>query len=294
LSGCSDWGYRELVTALGTTAPGDLWKAWSYDPLVLFAATTAIAFFLTGWRRLHRRRPDLAPVRRIPLFLAGVGVVLVGLVSPLDTVAEEYLQSAHMLQHVLIADLGVMLALLAVRGPLAMFFLPRDLLVPLARARPLRRALSFLLRPRVAVPLWLAVLVTWHLPVPYDTALRHPPVHALEHLSFVVVGALVWTLLIDPAGHGRLTINERLGLAIVLFWVGQVIAYPFVFGFQPYYDVYVDQPERLLGLSPLTDQKLAGVVMMSEQALTLGAAIVVLLRHARRERAARPVTPELV
>jgi cytochrome c oxidase assembly factor CtaG len=281
------------VTPLGT-APGNLWKAWSFDPLVLGAATVAIVFFLLGWRRLHARRPDLAPVTRIPLFLAGVGVVLVGLVSPLDAIAEEYLQSAHMLQHVLIADLGVMLALLAVRGPLSLFFLPRDILAPLARMRPLRRALSFLLRPKIAVPLWLCVVVAWHLPVAYDAALRHPPVHVLEHLSFVVVGTLVWILLIDPVGHGRLSVNERLGLAVVLFWIGQVIAYPFVFGFQPYYDVYADQPVRLLGLSPLTDQKLAGVVMMGEQALTLGAAIVVLLHLARQARAAQPVAPELV
>ncbi len=257
---------------------------------MLAAAALAVAFFLSGWRRLRRRRPELAPWTRIPLFLAGVGVVLVGLVSPLDTVAEEYLQSAHMLQHVLIADLGVMLALLAVRGPLSMFFLPRDLLARLARARPLRRTLSFLLRPLVAVPLWIAVLVVWHVPAAYDAALRHPAVHRVEHLSFVAVGALVWTLLIDPARHGRLTLNERLGLAVVLFWVGQVLAYPFLFGFEPYYDVYVDQPERLFGLSPLTDQKLAGLVMMVEQAATLGVAIVVLLRLARRARATRPAT----
>jgi len=282
------------VTTLGTTAPEDLWRAWSFDPLVLVLAAAAIAFFVSGWRRLRRRRPELAPWSRLALFVAGVAVVVVGLVSPLDAIAEEYLQSAHMLQHVLIADLGVVLALLAVRGPLSMFFLPRDLLVPLARARPLRRTLSFLLRPRVAVPLWLTVLILWHVPAMYDAALRHPAVHRAEHLSFVVVGALVWTLLIDPARHGRLTLNERLGLAIVLFWIGQVLAYPFVFGFEPYYDVYVDQPHRLFGLSPLADQKLAGLVMMIEQSATLGAAIVVLLLLARRARAGRGVTPELV
>lgn len=281
------------MTPLGT-APDDLWRAWSLDPLVLVLAAVAIAFFASGWRRLRRRRPELAPVSRLVLFVAGVGVVLVGLLSPLDTIAEEYLQSAHMLQHVLIADLGVVLALLAVRGPLSMFFLPRDLLAPLARARPLRRTLSFLLRPRVAVPLWIVVMVGWHVPILYDAALRHPVVHRVEHLSFVVAGALVWTLLIDPSRHGRLTVNERLGLAVLLFWIGQVLAYPFVFGFEPYYDVYVDQPERLFGLSPLTDQKLAGVVMMVEQAATFGVAIVVLLRLARRARAARTVTPELV
>jgi putative membrane protein len=282
------------VTPLGSTAPGDLWRAWSFDPLVLVLAAVAIAFFVSGWRRLRARRPELAPWSRLALFVAGVALVVIGLVSPLDAIAEEYLQSAHMLQHVLIADLGIVLALLAVRGPLSMFFLPRDLLAPLARAQPLRRTLSFLLRPRVAVPLWIGVLVVWHIPAMYDAALRHPPVHRVEHLSFVVVGALVWTLLIDPARHGRLTVNERLGLAVVLFWIGQVLAYPFVFGFEPYYDVYVDQPHRLFGLSPLTDQKLAGLVMMVEQAATLGVAIVILLRLARRDRTTRTVTPELV
>jgi putative membrane protein len=281
-----------VVSTLAATALDDLWRAWSFDPLVLAAAAVALVFFAQGWRRLHLRRPELAPWTRIPLFCAGVAIVVLGIVSPLDAIAEEYLQSAHMLQHVLIADLGFALALLAVRGPLSLFFLPRDLLAPLARARPLRAALSFLLRPRVAVPLWVGVLVAWHVPALYEGALRHPALHRVEHLSFVLVGALVWTLMIDPSGHRRLTLNGRIGLAVVLFWVGQLLAYPFVFGFEPYYDVYAEQPDRLFGLSPLADQKLAGVVMMAEQALTLGVALVVLLRIARRERTARPPDPE--
>jgi cytochrome c oxidase assembly factor CtaG len=282
------------MSALAATSRDDLWTAWSLDPIALAAAAVAIAFFLQGWRRLHRRRPELAPWTRIPLFLAGVVIVLVGLLSPLDAIAEEYLQSAHMLQHVLIADLGIALALAAVRGPLSMFFLPRDLLAPLARHAGIRGVLSFLLRPTVAVPLWLAVLVAWHVPALYEAALTEPLVHRLEHLSFVVVGALVWTLIIDPSGHRRLSVNGRIGLAVVLLWVGQLLAYVFVFGFEPYYDVYVEQPERLLGLSPLTDQKLAGVVMMAEQLLTLGVALLLLVRSARRARGTHVVTPELV
>ena len=276
---------------LAATATDDIWTAWSLDPLALTAAAVAIGFFLQGWRRLHRRRPELAPWTRIPLFVVGVTVVLVGLLSPLDAAAEEYLQSAHMLQHVLIADLGIALALVAVRGPLSMFFLPRDLMAPLARAGWLRSGLSFLLRPTVAFSLWLMVLVAWHVPALYEAALTQPLVHRLEHLSFVVVGALVWTLLIDPADHRRLSVNGRIGLAVVLFWAGQLLAYVFVFGFEPYYDVYVAQPERLFGLSPLTDQKLAGVVMMAEQALTLGVALVVLVWSARRARGTA-ATPE--
>ena len=280
------------MALLATTATDDLWAAWSFDPLVLAGAAIAVALFLHGWRRLHRRRPTAAPWTRIPLFLVGVVMVVVGLVSPLDAIAEEYLQSAHMLQHVLIADLGIALTLLAVRGPLSFFFLPRDLLAPLARATWLRATLSFLLRPVVAVSLWLGVLVVWHVPVLYEAALEQPLVHRLEHLSFVVVGLLVWTLIVDPSGHRRLSVNGRIGLAVGMFWAGQLLAYVFVFGFEPYYDVYAGQPERLLGLSPLTDQKLAGVVMMVEQALTLGLALVLLVRMARRSRGARGVTPE--
>ena len=280
------------MTAIGATARDDLWTAWSPDPLTLALAALSIAFFLQGWRRLRRRRPGLAPWSRIPLFCAGVAIVVLGIVSPLDAVAEEYLQSAHMLQHVLIADLGVAVALAAVRGPLALFFLPRDLLAPLARSGTLRRGLALLLRPRVAVPLWVWVIVAWHVPVSYEAALRHAPVHRLEHLSFVLAGALVWTLLVDPAGHRRLSVSGRIGLAVLLFWLGQLLSYPFVFGFDPYYDVYADQPERLLGLSALTDQRLAGLVIMVEQALTLGVALFVLIRLARRERPVQRPSPE--
>jgi cytochrome c oxidase assembly factor CtaG len=281
------------MAPLATTPPDELWTAWSLDPLALALAAAALAFFLRGWRRLHRRRPDLAPRTRIPLFCGGVALVLVGIVSPLDAIAEEYLQSAHMLQHVLIADLGVALALVAVRGPLALFFLPRDLLAPLARARTLRRALAFLLRPAVALTLWVAMLVAWHVPVAYEAALGSPALHRLEHASFVLVGALVWTLLIDPARHLRLTTSERIGVAVLLVFLGQMLAYVFVFGPEPFYDVYVAQPERLLGLSPVADQKLAGVVMMAEQTLTLGLAIVLLFRLARRERPAAQPRPEV-
>jgi cytochrome c oxidase assembly factor CtaG len=63
-----------------------------------------------------------------------------------------------------------------------------------------------------------------------------------------------------------------------------------VFSFEPFYDVYVEQETRLLGLSPLTDQKLAGVVMMVEQTLTIGLAILVLVGISRRERVEAPAT----
>jgi cytochrome c oxidase assembly factor CtaG len=264
------------------------WTTWTFSPLVLAGAIVALVFFFQGFRRLRvRGRTDLAPWTRAVLFVTGVAVTVFALVGPPDTVGEEYLQSAHMLQHVLVADLGVALTLVAVRGPLAIFFLPRGLLVPLAHTRWLRRTLAFLLKPWVSYVVWVAVLVGWHVPAAYEAALAHPAVHVLEHLSFVTAGLLVWAQIVDPTGHRRMSIGERAGYAALLFWTGQILAYVIAFSPEVLFDPYTEQVERLLGLSPLTDQKLAAVVMMVEQAVTLGVAFVLLYRLASAERAAR-------
>jgi putative membrane protein len=270
------------VRLLAETSP---WLTWSFSPLVLAGATVALVFFFHGFRRLRARgRKDLAPWSRAGLFVGGVAITVFALVGPLDTLAEEYLQSAHMLQHVLIADVGIALTLLAVRGPLAVFFLPRGLLVPLAHTRWLRAALAFLLKPWVSYVFWIAVLVAWHIPVAYEAALTEPVVHTIEHLSFVVAGLLVWAQIIDPTGHRRLTVGERAGYVALLFWTGQILAYVIAFATEPLYGAYAEQAERLLGLSPITDQKLSAVVMMVEQALTLGLAFVILYRQASARR----------
>ena len=280
---------RDLLVPCVATE--NLWRAWSFQPLVIGAGLVAIGFFLHGWLRLHRRKPSLAPWTRIPLFVAGVVVTVLAIVSPIDAIGESYLQSVHMLQHVLIADLGIALTVVAVRGPLTVFLLPRDLLVPLAHVGWLRRLLRFLFRPGVSYAVWVVVLVAWHIPAFYEAALHHTAWHDLMHLSFVVGGLLVWTQIVDPSRHHRLTLNERVGYTALVFCTGQILAYVILFDFRPLFSTYVDQPVRLLGLSPLTDQKLAGVVMMVEQILTVGLAFVLLLRASRREQRVRLEVP---
>jgi hypothetical protein len=66
-----------------------------------------------------------------------------------------------------------------------------------------------------------------------------------------------------------------------------VLSDALVFSFRAYYPAYADRPGRLLGLSPLTDQRLAGIVMAVEQLVTLGACFVLLLRELRRRPGVR-------
>jgi cytochrome c oxidase assembly factor CtaG len=255
--------------------------AWSAPPAVLGIAALVALLFAQGWLRLRQRgRADLASWSRVALFALGLAIALAGLVSPIDTLGEDDLLSLHMLQHVLIGDLAVALGIVAVRGPLFVFLLPAAVLGPLARS-PLRRALGALLRPRVAFVLWAANLAVWHVPTLYDAALRHPVLHDFEHACWVTAGLLVWTLLVDPGAHGRLTVGGRVALAAAMFACGQVLTDVLVFSFHGLYPAY----HGAYGLSAHTDQQLAGVVMMVEQLLTLGTLAAVLLRtRSRRTR----------
>jgi cytochrome c oxidase assembly factor CtaG len=256
--------------------------SWSAPTPVLSATALAAVLFAQGWLRLRRRgRPDLASRSRVALFAAGLGVALAGLVTPIDSLGENELLSMHMLQHVLIGDVAPALLITAVRGPLLVFLLPAPLLAPIARNETVRSVLGALLRPRVAFGLWAANLAVWHIPSFYDAALAHPLLHDFEHACWVLAGLLVWTLLVDPGSHRRLSVGGRVALAAALFAAGQVLTDVLVFTFRPLYPSY----GGAYGLSAVTDQQLAGVVMMVEQLLTLSTVVFFLLRHRVRRNA---------
>jgi cytochrome c oxidase assembly factor CtaG len=254
-------------------------------PIVLVAIVALL--FAQAVARLRRRgRRDLAGWDRVALFISGLAVTLFALVGPLDRIADDKLLSAHMGQHVLIGDLGPALMVSALRGPLLVFLLPAPILAPLARSARVRTVLGTLLRPRVAFSLWAANLAIWHVPYLYDLALRHQRLHDFEHVCWTFCGILVWTLLIDPGSHRRLSVGGRVALAASLFAAGQILTDVLVFSFTPLYPAY----HGAYGISALTDQQLSGIVMMAEQLATLGTCVALLLRprwiHGRKARLA--------
>ena len=251
----------------------------------VLAAAVAALLFLQAVARLRRRgRADLAGWDRIALFAVGLGLSVFALVGPLDRIADDKLLSAHMGQHVLIGDLAPALMVVALRGPLLVFLLPASVLAPLARNDRIRTALRTLLRPRVAFSLWAANLAIWHVPNLYDAALAHPGLHDFEHVCWTICGILVWTLLVDPGSHRRLSVGGRVALAAALFAAGQILTDVLVFSFARLYPAY----HGAYGMSAVTDQQLSGIVMMVEQLVTLGTCVALLLRPRwSRKRAAR-------
>lgn len=251
---------------------------------MVVAALVALLFAQAVVRLRRRGRADLAGWDRVALFAAGLAVTVFALVGPLDRIADDDLLSAHMGQHVLIGDLGPALMVTAVRGPLLVFLLPAGLLAPLARSRRIRGALGTLLRPRVAFGLWAANLAFWHVPYVYDLALAHENLHNFEHVCWMIFGTLLWTLLVDPGSHRRLSVGGRVALATAMFASGLILSDVLVFSFTPLYPWY----HGAYGISALTDQQLSGIVMMVEQLATLGTCVaLLLLPRRRRGRAAR-------
>ena len=241
----------------------------------LLAAAVAALLFGQAVVRLRRRgRADKAGWDRVALFAAGLGVSLFAVVGPLDRLADDKLLSAHMAQHVIIGDLGPALMVTAVRGPLLVFLLPPAILAPLARSRRVRTVVGTLLRPGVAFSLWAANLAIWHVPYIYDLALEHQNLHNFEHVCWVFCGFLVWTLLVDPGSHRRLTVGGRVALAAAMFGAGMILSDVLVFSFTPLYPFY----RGAYGISALTDQQFAGIVMTVEQLLTLGVCVALILR----------------
>jgi putative membrane protein len=256
----------------------ELSGAWDAQPLVLVAAAASLALFAQAFVRLRLRgRADLAPASRALLFASGVAIGVLAVSSPLDAAADDYL----------LMDVVPLLLVLALRGPLTFFLLPAPALRVVASWSGLRAVLAFLLVPAVTLTVWAVVVYAWHVPAAYDATLSRPWLHDLEHVLFVVVGLLVWIQLVDPAQHHRLTRGGRVLFAIGVLALAHPVMDVLVFSDSALYATYADQPLRLLGLSPLTDQKVAGLIMFVEQTATLGACIGILLWPYLRARRGR-------
>ena len=198
-------------------------------------------------------------------------VALLAVSAPLDRLADSKLLTAHMAQHLLLGDVAPLLLVVGLRGPLALFVVPPAVLRTAARS-PLRRLVAFVLRPAVALSLWVGTMYAWHVPALYDAAVSSPALHAFEHASFLAVGLVVWTVILDPArSPGR-----RAAFAAALLVAGMPLAEVLIAA-SPLYPHYAAIPERPLGLSAAEDQARAGLLMMAEQIATLATAAALLL-----------------
>jgi putative membrane protein len=237
---------------------------WSFEPQLLVAA--AVAGIAYGVRlqdlRAHggaaRRSGDYL---RAASFGAGLVVLVIALMSPIDTLGEERLFSVHMVQHLLLTDIAPILLLLG---------LSRAIMRPLVRrAQPVEEALGVLAHPLTALIALVVVIWGWHVAAMYDLALEHPWVHELEHMTFFTAGIVFWWFVIEPVPPRRRLRGTWMpaylfAAKLLLGALGVALA----FSPNAIYHFYVEAP-RTWGLSAVEDLNLGGLVMMVEQSVVL-------------------------
>jgi len=217
--------------------------------LIVLPSLVAAVLYARRVATLRAAGRPVAPWRQ-GCFAGGVFLATGGLVA-LGGLGDERF-AAHMAEHLLLGDIGALLLVLGLTGPV---------LAPVLRIRWLGwlRAIA---HPVPALLLWALNLGAWHLAVLHEAALDHQAVHALQHALFVALGVNVWMPLFGPlptpGWFGNLA---KLGYIVGVRLLGAVLANVLLWTGHPLYDVYE------AGGDPLEDQTVAAAIMMVEGSL---------------------------
>jgi putative membrane protein len=278
----------------------DVWRTWTFQPAVLAGLVLAGWAYGRGVRSLWRGGGVGRGVRpwRASAFGVGLLAVAAALLSPLDAAAD-HLLSAHMAQHLLLVVVAA--PLLVVGSPmLAMSrVLPerwRQGARRWGRSRTTRVSQRTLTNPIASLLLVTAVLWAWHVPPLYEAAVEDPVLHLVEHASFLGTALLFWWVALQPSGPRRLPHGADVLYVFAGALQSGALGALFTFASSPIYPLYARRTATL-GLSPLADQQLAGLLMWVPSfvvyLLAAGALFVAWLRASEREawRADRRAQP---
>jgi cytochrome c oxidase assembly factor CtaG len=238
--------------------------SWSIPPAATFAIVLAALAYLRGAWLLRRAGYPNLPALRIAAFLLGLFALWFALASPLDTFSS-FVLTAHMLQH---------MTLMMVAPPLLLLGEP---LVPIVRGMPRFAAREFagpflnwpvagriglfLTHPMTALVLMGAVMFIWHVPGPYELAVRSGAWHWFEHACFFFVSLIFWWPVIQPwPSHSQWPRWAIVPYLVVADLQNTALSAVLVFSDRLLYPSYGTGPS-LFGFPPPEDQAAAGAIM---------------------------------
>lgn len=248
----------------GPPTPDTIWSSWNSDPLLL-AGLAFIAYLYTQgvirlWSRAGFGRG--IPLWQAAAFLSGLATLAIALISPVDSLGEA-LFSGHMVQHLQLMLVAAPLIVLGAPAAGLLWGLPEPLrrhAGRLMRNDRLRSIAIVLTLPLVAWILHTAAVWLWHIPMPYQAALRNDWLHAAEHASFFGTALLFWWAVIMPQRQRR----DGHGMAVLSLFTmalqGGALGVLLLTARQPLYPDYGNRPAAW-GLTLLEDQQLAGLIM---------------------------------
>jgi cytochrome c oxidase assembly factor CtaG len=252
---------------------------WSAEPLIALPLALTALVYARGWYRIN---PRAGPSGRRSLeavaFAAGLLLLAFALLSPLHALGESLL-SAHMAQHEMLMVLAAPLLVLARPIPALLWGLPiawRRRLGRLDR-EPVKGVWRLLTGLGPATAIHAAAILLWHLPRLYQAGLENEAIHALQHLSFLLSALLFWHAMF----HGAAARQQR-GAAILFVTLTSVstgaLGMLLTFARAPVYPLYLERT-AVWGLTPLDDQRLAGLIMWIPGGLGYLIATLILTAH---------------
>lgn len=252
---------------------------------VVVALLVGYAVALRRWGPLFHPNEPAATRKQKVLFVAGIVSFYAAVGWPVHDLAERYLYSAHMVQHIILGFVTPPLLLLGTPEWLGRLVLGRG---------TVGRIYRWWTKPLVAAIVFNAALAVVHWPAVNELMLHSEAVHEGVHLLFVTAAILMWSLLYSPLPEvsGRLSPPAKMAYLFVQTLLPTVPASFLTFGDRALYRSYESFP-RVFGLSALDDMRLAGLIMKVGGGLLLWAILAVMFfRWANREDVAgqRPET----
>ncbi|HZQ05834.1 MAG TPA: cytochrome c oxidase assembly protein [Anaerolineae bacterium] len=245
--------------------PADFWwTAWTFDPSIWFGIVILHGAYLLIVGPLRMRFRASVPItsRQLTFWTLGILTLIVALITPLSTLSDQYLFSAHMLQHVLLT---------LVAPPLMLLGLPSWFFEPLRTRPALLQFARSLTNPFFAFAAFNVIFVSWHIPMFYNLALYSSFIHLLEHASMIFTALLLWMPILSPTKLlPRLPLPVQVLYIFLASIIGTGLGAILTLAPQPIYIFYTQAP-RIWGISALDDQIWAGLIMW------IGAGMILLL-----------------
>lgn len=218
--------------------------------------------------------PRLAPGRRATTggqracFFAGTAVLWFAADWPIHGIAEDYLFSVHMTQHMLFMYVAAPLLVLGTPGWLWRYLL---------RAPGMLRMARWTTRPLVALVVVNAFIAATHWPAVVNASVQVAPFHFALHVLTVALALVMWWPVLSPLPElPHLSYPGRMAYLFAHSIVPTVPASFLTFSDSPLYAAYAQAPRLWAFMTPVQDQQIAGLLMKIGGGLLLWGVITVL------------------
>lgn len=254
-------------------------EAW----LMVVALAGGYLYALSAWGPRHAPGRPAASRRQRWCFLTGVAVLWLAADWPVHQLAEDYLYSMHMVQHLLFQLVG---------APLLILGTPAWLLRRLLAPRLVREAWRALTKPLIALIVVLAFTAALHVPAVVAAQTADPWFHLAVHVLLFATSLVMWWPVLSPLPElPHLSYPGRMAYLFGHSLVPTVPAAFLTFAYTPLYEAYASAPRLVAWLDPVQDQQIAGLVMKVGGGLMLWVVIAVLFfRWAAEEQTGGPDT----